>query len=82
MMSAGPPPQQMSAALAMQRQQQAEQAQAQALYNARLQVGAPGTLSRGAWHPKNIMLCGCLRLCCPHARDAACCLVLHATLYI
>jgi hypothetical protein len=42
MMNAGPPPQQMSAALAMQRQQQAEQAQA--LYNARLQVGAPGTL--------------------------------------
>ena len=39
MMSAGPPPQQMSAALAMQRRQQAEQAQAQALYNARLQVG-------------------------------------------
>lgn len=44
MMSAGPPPQQMSAALAMQRRQQAEQAQAQALYNARLQVGAPETL--------------------------------------
>ena len=44
MANAAPPQQQMSAALAMQRQQQAEQAQAQALYNARLQVSpsAPG----------------------------------------